>query len=358
MTSDKSQNPEKPTHKRKRLVRRAVQAVREYVRVASLWAPSDKVVVACSGGLDSSACLAILCELRPSLGHGVAIAHIDHGLRPGGAERDVVTELGRRYGVEVLVRELQLGPGANLQGRARDARYQALGELTTQLRGDALATAHHSDDQAETFLMRASRGCGHRELEGVQPSAGRVVRPLLTLDRQTLQTVADEWELPIASDPTNADRRHTRNEIRHDVLPLLNAAISGASAGLARTAANLRSSRDEAGHWLNVALDHLLVVVPLPADDRANGSDALCRWQIERRYLPESPPLLRSCLTEIARRAGQPGLTHKATDGLILCIRQQTSEIVLKQTVGLHWEIGRGTVAVTALNIARPQGAD
>src|SRR5215210_1597701 len=150
----------------------------------ALVAPRSKVGVAVSGGPDSLALLLLAAAARPGL---VEAATVDHALRPESrAEAEMVAALCERIAVphEILTLEWPQAPDRNLQARAREARYHALGNWALKRGLAVVATAHHLDDQAETLLMRLARGAGVGGLGATRASRPlvedvRLVRPLL-----------------------------------------------------------------------------------------------------------------------------------------------------------------------------------
>jgi len=176
------------------------------------------VVVACSGGADSLALLALSvdAELSP-----VAV-HVDHGLRPGSErEADAVAAAAARLGASFDARRVLVEPGSNLEARARAARYAALEAARAEHGATAVLVAHTADDQAETVLLNLLRGSGSAGLAGMPVRRGRVVRPLLAVRRAEVRAECARRQLVPVDDPSNEDRAHRRNWIRHDVLPLL-----------------------------------------------------------------------------------------------------------------------------------------
>lgn len=238
-----------------RPLRRALDMVRRTVRTHGLWQAGQTVLLACSGGRDSMALLALLRLLEPSLGHRTAVGHVDHGLQEGSAQwAALVQASAEAEGLPVQIAHLQLQRGPQLEARARQARYAALEQMANALGAAAIATAHHADDQAETFLLRASRGAGPDGLAGVRLRNGHVVRPVLGLSRDALHDATAELALPWVDDPSNALPFASRNRLRHEVLPALERALGGATAGLARTAALAAEQAGAAEAWLELAL--------------------------------------------------------------------------------------------------------
>ena len=174
--------------------------------------------LAVSGGPDSVALLLLAHAARPG---AVAAATVDHGLRPGSA--DEAAEVARvcdRLGVPHAILRVAVA-GGNVQAEARNARYAALSDWMRENSLDALATAHHADDQAETLLMRLNRASGVAGLAGVRERARvpgtdqLLLRPLLGWRRPELGAVVADAGLVAADDPSNADDRFDRVRLRH-----------------------------------------------------------------------------------------------------------------------------------------------
>lgn len=200
------------------------------------------VVVACSGGPDSVALLALAAEaaLAP-----VAV-HVDHGARPGsGAEADVVRGFAERLGTGFRAEAVSVAPGPNFEARARVARYEALERARERLGATAVLVGHSRDDQAETVLLNVLRGAGVTGLAGMPARRGTVVRPLLEVPRSELAAVCAGLGISPLEDPMNADPAHRRVWLRREVVPALE---SGAGrdlrAVLARQAAVARADSE------------------------------------------------------------------------------------------------------------------
>lgn len=219
------------------------RAVLETARRRRLLPPGARVLVALSGGADSTALAAALAALRDvgRLGEVLAV-HVDHRLRPGSeADGEACARLCRRLGIAFEAVAVEVRPaGDGVQAAARRARYAALAAAAERLGADRIATGHHRADQAETVLHRLLRGTGARGLGGIPPRRGRIVRPLLDRSREEVRAYLRDRGLDHREDPSNATRRYLRNRLRHEALPALGALAPGLEARLARAADLLR----------------------------------------------------------------------------------------------------------------------
>ncbi len=187
------------------------------------------VLVAVSGGPDSMALLSTMARVAPSVGLTLVAHGVDHGLREeASTELDLAASLAAKLEIPFARTEVHVTRGGNLQERARVARWAALTTAAYATSATAIATAHHADDRAETFLMRLLRGSGARGLAALPPRAPAlgapdltVIRPLLRARRSDVLLHLDRHRVPSAHDPSNADPRYLRARVRSRVLPLL-----------------------------------------------------------------------------------------------------------------------------------------
>ena len=165
------------------------------------------VTCAVSGGADSLALLA----LAVAAGCHATAVHVDHDLRKDSArEANVVEAMAIQVGAGFQAVQVQVRQGPNLEARARAARYAALP-------ADVL-TGHTADDQAETLIVNLLRGAASNGLSAMRPG---VRRPILGLRRHETEELCVAMGLTVFHDPTNADPRHIRNRVRHELLPLM-----------------------------------------------------------------------------------------------------------------------------------------
>jgi len=210
------------------LLKRILADIREH----RLLKAGDRLGVAVSGGADSVALLRVLLELRAELGTVLSIVHFNHKIRGQAAEADeqFVRELAEAHGLELHLDSADVvavarSRGISLETAARELRYAWFNRLLRAGSLSSIATAHTIDDQAETVLMRLLRGSGTRGLSGIYPvlerSGGTIVRPFLSVSRIELQAYLQALGQGWREDSSNLDLQHTRNRVRHRLIPQL-----------------------------------------------------------------------------------------------------------------------------------------
>jgi len=168
------------------------------------------------------ALLDVLARLRTEGDFTLAAHGVDHGLRESAdAELDLADAFARSRDVPFSRTRVALAPGGNLQARARAARYTALRAAADTALCAHIATAHHADDRAETFLLRLLRGTGPRGLAVLPARAGDRIRPFLRARRADIDAHLGRHAIAFATDPSNRDPRFARTRVRQELLPLL-----------------------------------------------------------------------------------------------------------------------------------------
>ncbi|WP_433418139.1 tRNA lysidine(34) synthetase TilS [Microtetraspora malaysiensis] len=236
----------------------AVADVRRAVRLALADLPAGALVLAaCSGGADSLALAAALGFSAPRMGLRAGLLTVDHGLQDGSAARarDLV-RLAPELGLDpALALPITVGTEGGPEAAAREARYAALSEAARRLEATAVLLGHTLNDQAETVLLRLARGSGTRSLSGMAAVSGLYRRPLLGLSRARTEEACAALGLEPWYDPHNSDPAFTRVRVRHDVMPVLEAALGpGVAEALARTARLCRDDADALDEWADAVL--------------------------------------------------------------------------------------------------------
>lgn len=214
-----------------------------HIRQQHLFPSGQEVLLAISGGIDSS----VLAHLMHRAGVPFAMAHCNFHLRPGDCDRDeqFVRQLADQYGVRLHVAHFDTHDFARQQGlcmedAARRLRYSFFGQLCRQEGYAAIWVAHHRDDSAETFFINLLRGTGLSGLHGILPRQGMVVRPLLPFGREEIEAYAREQGLSHVEDATNQSLDYRRNQVRHQLLPLLRSMQPAFDHTMQETTAHLR----------------------------------------------------------------------------------------------------------------------
>ncbi len=183
-----------------------------------------KMLIAVSGGLDSM----VLLDLISKTNIEFAVAHCNFQLRGDESDEDEnfvksycnensIQGFFQKFDTKQFAEEEKL----SIQVAARKLRYEWFYELLVTENFDFVATAHHLDDQLETFLIHFSRGTGLDGLTGIPSQNDKIIRPLLTFSRAEIETFANENNLKWREDSSNASDKYVRNKIRHQVVPIL-----------------------------------------------------------------------------------------------------------------------------------------
>jgi len=301
--------------------------LRELMGLAVLSGDPKRLVIAFSGGLDSTVLLHALAVSRDAHGKSLLAVHVDHGLHEdSGRWGDHCEATARSLDVEIerVAVDVMTDAGKGTEAAARTARYDVLQSLIQE--GDWLLSAHHKDDQAETLLLNLMRGSGPSGLAGigeVQPFAGGwLVRPLLPYSQSDLRNYATKHELNWVDDPSNEDRQFDRNYLRHEILPRLEERWPGVSGRLQQSAV----LAGEAATMLDQLADDDLQALAdrpdrlsldalraLPSERQRN----VIRYVVRELGLPAPPATqLRSILADLlpAREDAQPLVQWKGAE--------------------------------------------
>lgn len=202
---------------------------------------SSRLLVAYSGGRDSTALLHLAAAFADRRHVQLGAVHVDHGLDPASAEwAERCRVQAARLGIDCVVLRVAATPpaGASIEAWARDQRYSRLAALCDA--STLVLTGHHEDDQAETVLHRVLAGAGPHGLSGMPTlrscGAGFLGRPLLACSRASIDDYVVSHDLRWVDDPANRNQRFVRNRLRSRLLPSLDDAVPGARRGLIRLA--------------------------------------------------------------------------------------------------------------------------
>jgi len=207
---------------------------------------NSRLLIAVSGGLDS----VVLTSLCHKLQLNIALAHCNFNLRgtESDADEDFVLQLAEDLDLEVFIESFETASyakkeGLSIQMAARELRYNWFYELADQLNFDYILTAHHADDNLETFLINFTRGTGLEGLTGIPEVTEHLVRPLLPFSREALEVYAIEEKIEWREDSSNASKKYLRNKLRHDIIPSLKQMNPQLLQNFQTTISNLQDSQ-------------------------------------------------------------------------------------------------------------------
>lgn len=205
------------------------EKVMAFIKENLMFDRGDKVIVAVSGGPDSTCLLYILNELKEELGITLLGAHVNHCLR--GAEADKDEEYAKItceslnidfYSERVDINRISEEKNISCEMAGREVRYKFFKELMVKLNANKIALAHNANDQAETILMRIMRGTGIEGIVGIKPVRDRIyVRPILHLNRKEIEKYCEVNNINPRIDKSNLENIYARNKVRLDLIPYI-----------------------------------------------------------------------------------------------------------------------------------------
>lgn len=195
-----------------------------FLQAHTLSKETHKILVGISGGPDS----VLLAWALHELGYPIGLAHVNYQMRgkDSAYEQELVVSYAQKWGVPVYVKEVEgkvlaEGHSASFQQLARDVRYRFFEEICQQEEYDFLATAHHKDDQLETLLMSLIKGSPHQVFKGIPPQLGRIIRPMLDIEKSEILAVLKEENLSYGIDVSNHSTVYLRNQVRNQLIPMI-----------------------------------------------------------------------------------------------------------------------------------------
>lgn len=181
----------------------------------------DKIVVAVSGGPDSISLLDILYKLN----YNICVAHINHGLRENAIiDQEFVEDFCKKRNIPCFVKQIklkELQEKMTLEEAGRKERYDFFFEVMKKQNCTKIATAHNSNDNAETVIMNIIRGSGVSGLKGIEPIRNNIIRPLIEITRKEIESYCIENELNPRHDESNDEDVYTRNKVRLNIIPYI-----------------------------------------------------------------------------------------------------------------------------------------
>lgn len=201
-----------------------LKTIRKYNMIEN----GDRIVIGVSGGPDSICLLHILSELRKELEIEIFVAHINHMIREvADQETEYVKNFCEKIGVECFVKkeniiELSKKQKKGTEEVGRNVRYDFFEEVLKKTNSNKIATAHNSNDRAETVILNILRGSGISGLKGIEPIRNKkYIRPLIETNRKKIEKYCEENKLEPKYDETNNETVYHRNKVRNEIIPYI-----------------------------------------------------------------------------------------------------------------------------------------
>ena len=221
----------------------------------------SKLLLAVSGGVDS----VVLAHLCHDAKLDFSIAHCNFNLRGEESDGDekFVVDLADSLEVEVYTESFDTlnyaeNAGISIQMAARELRYEWFAELSSSLHFDYTLTAHHANDNLETFLINLIRGTGPEGLTGIKNEKNEIVRPLLDFTRKEIEAFARKCKYKWREDSTNASDKYMRNKIRHQIVPVMEELNPQLLEGFSKTQQHLQESLDLVEDYISLLYPKLV----------------------------------------------------------------------------------------------------
>lgn len=204
------------------------EEVLKTIETYNLIEKNDKIVIGVSGGPDSICLLHVLYGLKERLGIEIVVAHVNHMLRDvADLESEYVQNFCKKLGIECYVKKADILEISKTQKKGteevgRQVRYDFFDEVAKKTNSNKIATAHNSNDRAETVILNILRGSGLSGLKGIEPIRdNKYIRPLINTDRQDIENYCNDNKLEPKYDKTNNENIYTRNKVRNTVIPYI-----------------------------------------------------------------------------------------------------------------------------------------
>jgi len=300
--------------------------------------PGERVVAGISGGADSVCLLFVLLEWREKYGLEIEVVHVNHGIRAE-ADRDVrfVENLCKRFGMPFHLRNADIPKlaGENKcseEEAGRNFRYQVFAEVAEETGAAKIAVAHNQNDLAETMLFNLFRGSGLKGLTGIAPVRDQIIRPLLCVTREEIESYLSEIGQDYCCDVTNDSDDYTRNRIRHHILDYARKEIApGCVQSMGQTAQILAETEDYLKEQTQDAIDRCVV--------RKQS-----RYELDCEHFVKLHPAIqkRMLLTLLGHMAGAKDLTRVHVDLLCeLCTVEGNRQLDLPRNILARREYGK-----------------
>jgi tRNA(Ile)-lysidine synthase len=330
-----------------------LQKVQETIKKYSMLSKGDSVLIGLSGGPDSVCLTVILDKLKGNFNLSLHAVYVDHGLRPeeGKKEQAFCRTICEKLGIGFCSKSVDVKGYAkekrlNIQEAARELRYQIFEEVSKEINATKIALAHNADDQAETVLMRLLRGSGSKGLSGIPPVRGKIIRPLIEIERREIEkflsqnlSIIPQTSPPFIIDSSNLKTDYLRNWIRLKVMPELKRHNPALVYSIGRSAEILRDEDVYLESIVTKTLEGLI-------SKKANNLIELSLFPLENMEKPILRRLLRRAIKEI--RGTERGIDFVHIEDIINLIKNGKSGDSLNLLNGIRAIKGYSTLLLTS----------
>lgn len=319
-----------------------IQRTKAYREVTGAW--ESHALIACSGGIDSTALVLLAAEAlrRGKLG-AFTVCHVDHRSRPESAsESAIVATLCEHSGVPFIGTEIDMHPedrSGSQEAVWREARYRALFRVARETGSNCVVTGHTRDDQVETILLHGLSGSGWRSmqreviLKELDPDIP-VLRPLLNVTRQELEVVVERSGVATVEDDSNLDLRFRRNAVRHLVIPAIESAVPGSSDAILRSAVLRETDAD----FCDIAANRLYAdIVQTPA----SGVFAISRRELVDAHQAVSTRVVLQVARQLVPADNQRELSYERVNAVVHAATSAQSGALIELPNGVRVEVER-----------------
>ncbi len=305
-----------------------LRAFEKNIKTNHLLEKGQTILVAVSGGVDSMVLLHLLQRLSKTWKLKLHVAHVNHNLRGKAANADqaFVKQQCLQYKIKYHTIKWQPPKRGNIQGAARKFRYNYFQELAKKLKINHVLTAHHLDDQAETVLLQLIRGSGIKGLGGMSNISELkkdcyMIRPFLPFSRQKIEKYARRLKVAYVEDASNQMKYYTRNKLRHELMPLLEAFNPCIKESVAQAAISLQQNHQ--------AID---LIARTYANDYFQQTNKRISWH--RQHFQELPSAIRKQVLMEAYKRLRGNLDNLNSDQIchmddLAVIRKNNSQYML-----------------------------
>lgn len=310
---------------------REIEKVKKYIHLNNMVGDTDCIIAGVSGGADSICLLCMLLDIYRDHDVTIVAVHIHHGIRGAEADRDQAfvenicnQEKIQLYKYKYNIPEYAKSLGLSEEEAGRIKRYETFRMVKNELESGGkkcvIAVAHNQNDNVETFIHNLCRGSSINGLSGIKPVSGDIIRPVLCLSRNEIETYLRENKREYIIDSTNLELDYTRNKIRNIVIPCLNESINNKSSlHISQTMADIGE--------INEYLDRQVEIKSADIVSEKNGQIFINRKELNSTEIVLAREIIRNAIGKAAGRLKD--ITRKHIEDVMELSKGQTGKYVM-----------------------------